>query len=56
MAPTTKVMTETLRVSEIFLSLQGEGPSAGTPAHFVRLQGCGAVSYTHLTLPTILRV
>jgi 7-carboxy-7-deazaguanine synthase len=30
----------TLRVSEVFLSLQGEGPSAGTPAHFVRLQGC----------------
>jgi organic radical activating enzyme len=29
-----------LRVSEIFFSLQGEGPSAGTPAHFVRLQGC----------------
>ena len=29
-----------LRVSEIFLSLQGEGPSAGTPAHFIRLQGC----------------
>jgi organic radical activating enzyme len=29
-----------LRVSEAFLSLQGEGPSAGTPAHFVRLQGC----------------
>jgi 7-carboxy-7-deazaguanine synthase len=29
-----------LRVSEVFLSLQGEGPSAGTPAHFVRLQGC----------------
>ncbi len=30
----------TLRVSEIFRSIQGEGPSAGTPAHFVRLQGC----------------
>lgn len=29
-----------MRVSEVFLSLQGEGPSAGTPAHFVRLQGC----------------
>jgi 7-carboxy-7-deazaguanine synthase len=27
-------------VSEWFLSLQGEGPSAGTPAHFLRLQGC----------------
>ena len=33
-------MPETARVSEIFLSLQGEGPSAGTPAHFLRLQGC----------------
>jgi 7-carboxy-7-deazaguanine synthase len=30
----------TVRVSELFLSLQGEGPSAGSPAHFVRLQGC----------------
>src|SRR5262245_42764119 len=30
----------TLQVSELFLSLQGEGPSAGTPAHFLRLQGC----------------
>ena len=29
-----------LRVAEIFRSLQGEGPSAGTPAHFLRLQGC----------------
>lgn len=32
--------TRILRVSEVFLSLQGEGPSAGTPAHFLRLQGC----------------
>jgi organic radical activating enzyme len=24
----------------LFLSIQGEGPSAGTPAHFLRLQGC----------------
>lgn len=29
-----------LRVAEAFRSLQGEGPSAGTPAHFLRLQGC----------------
>ena len=33
-------MLEALRISELFLSLQGEGPSAGTPACFVRLQGC----------------
>ena len=33
-------MSQHLRISEIFLSLQGEGPSAGTPAHFIRLQGC----------------
>ena len=36
-APNTPV---TLRVAETFRSLQGEGPSAGTPAHFLRLQGC----------------
>lgn len=29
-----------VRISETFLSLQGEGPSAGTPANFLRLQGC----------------
>ncbi len=27
-------------ISELFMSLQGEGPSAGRPAHFLRLQGC----------------
>jgi 7-carboxy-7-deazaguanine synthase len=32
--------TTRLRIAESFLSLQGEGPSAGTPAHFLRLQGC----------------
>lgn len=30
----------TIRWSELFHSLQGEGPSTGTPAHFLRLQGC----------------
>ncbi len=29
-----------LRIAELFRSLQGEGPSAGMPAHFLRLQGC----------------
>ena len=29
-----------LRVSEIFTSVQGEGPSVATPSVFVRLQGC----------------
>ncbi len=29
-----------VRLSELFHSLQGEGPSAGMPAHFLRLQGC----------------
>ena len=34
-------MTEpVIRVTEVFLSLQGEGPSLGMPAHFLRLQGC----------------
>jgi 7-carboxy-7-deazaguanine synthase len=29
-----------LRISEVFTSVQGEGPSVGTPSVFVRLQGC----------------
>ncbi|WP_455235157.1 7-carboxy-7-deazaguanine synthase QueE [Thiogranum longum] len=32
--------TERLRVSEIFLSLQGESTTAGLPTVFVRLTGC----------------
>jgi 7-carboxy-7-deazaguanine synthase len=31
---------ETLDVSEIFCSIQGEGPCAGLPAIFLRLAGC----------------
>lgn len=31
-----------LKVSEIFYSLQGEGARAGTPTFFIRLQGCKA--------------
>jgi 7-carboxy-7-deazaguanine synthase len=31
---------ETLNVTEIFYSLQGEGGRAGTPTVFIRLQGC----------------
>ncbi len=34
-------MSTSYRITELFRSLQGEGPSAGTPACFVRLQGCG---------------
>lgn len=31
---------KTLTVSETFYSIQGEGPTAGTPAVFLRLKGC----------------
>lgn len=33
---------KTLKISEIFYSLQGEGARAGTPTIFIRLQGCKA--------------
>ena len=29
-----------IRVSETFYSIQGEGPTVGVPAVFIRLQGC----------------
>jgi 7-carboxy-7-deazaguanine synthase len=32
--------TATLRVNETFLSVQGEGGEIGTPAFFIRLDGC----------------
>jgi len=34
--------SNTLQVSEIFYSLQGEGARAGTPTFFIRLKGCKA--------------
>lgn len=33
-------MTDTLKLSELFVSLQGEGPSLGKPCVFLRLAGC----------------
>lgn len=33
-------MAQTLKVSEVFLSIQGEGTRAGLPCGFVRLAGC----------------
>lgn len=35
----------TLRVQEVFSTIQGEGPFAGTPATFVRLAGCNLRCY-----------
>jgi 7-carboxy-7-deazaguanine synthase len=32
---------DTLRISEIFFSIQGESTMAGLPCIFIRLQGCG---------------
>ena len=36
----SKVARPDLRISECFVSIQGEGPSQGRPAAFIRLQGC----------------
>lgn len=33
-------MSQTLKVSELFYSVQGEGPTTGKPAIFLRLSGC----------------
>lgn len=38
--------SETLRVAETFYSLQGEGPTAGHPAVFLRLQHCNLLCGT----------
>jgi len=39
--PIEKVVeSETLDVQEVFDTIQGEGPFAGTPATFIRLAGC----------------
>ena len=33
-------MTETLRIAELFYSIQGESTRAGLPCLFIRLAGC----------------
>ena len=38
--PTTETSLERLRITEIFLSLQGESRSVGCPTVFIRLTGC----------------
>lgn len=38
--PRVELLTKTLRVNEVFFSLQGESTQAGRPSAFVRLTGC----------------
>ena len=38
--PQLKTDGRMLRIKEIFPTIQGEGPLAGTPAIFIRLEGC----------------
>jgi 7-carboxy-7-deazaguanine synthase len=54
-----------MRVSEIFHSIQGEGPAMGKPATFIRLAGCNlscrgcdtrTKSYEEMSIPTIVKM
>ena len=39
-APVADMQTNTLRITEIFHSLQGEAKTSGLPTTFIRLTGC----------------
>ena len=45
-------MSHSLRISEEFVSIQGEGPSKGCPSIFLRLQGCNLTCGGMNTLET----
>ena len=55
---------DTYKINEIFMSIQGEGPSVGQPAIFIRFAGCNEncefcdtkfSQYTETDLPGIIR-